>query len=210
MDRNEGVLKYITREQRGIEIGPFHNPLVPRRLGYRPVIVDVFDKETLRARALGDPNIPKDSIELIEEVDIVGSCTDLADLIRSKYDLGSFDYVVSSHNFEHLPDPIRFLRSCEMVLRPGGFLSMAVPDRRACFDYFRPVTTSAIGSPPISRTRATKRSTGLRTDRPGRLLSPGRRKDGPRLLSRRRSTAGDTATRAPAGLCPLGQPPRAS
>jgi hypothetical protein len=43
-------------------------------------------------------------------------------------------------NFEHLSNPIGFLQGCGEALKPGGVLSMAVPDRRACFDYFRPVT----------------------------------------------------------------------
>ena len=49
-----------------------------------------------------------------------------------------FDYILSSHNFEHLPNPIRFLQGCQKVLKPGGVLSMAIPDMRATFDHFRP------------------------------------------------------------------------
>ena len=49
--------------------------------------------------------------------------------------------MISSHNFEHSPNPIRFLQGCGKVLKPGGVLSMALPDKRACFDYFRPHTT---------------------------------------------------------------------
>ena len=50
---------------------------------------------------------------------------------------------MSCHNFEHLPDPIRFLRDCEALLAPGGVLAMIVPDKRACFDRFQPAATAA-------------------------------------------------------------------
>ena len=141
MDRAGEILKYIHKSQTGIEIGPYFNPLAAKRAGYNCVVMDVFDAPTLRRQAELDPFIPKSSIENIEEVDIVGSCSALAELVAEKFPLGTFDYVISSHNLEHLPDPIRFLKGCELVLMPGGIVSMAVPDRRVCFDYFRPVTT---------------------------------------------------------------------
>jgi SAM-dependent methyltransferase len=140
MDRRDVVLKYTTKEQRGIEIGPWFNPIAPKRDGYKCLVLDVFDSETLRRRAVEDPNVPAESIPMIEDVDLIGPCTQIGELVRARGEAGTFDYVVSSHNFEHLPNPIRFLRGCAEVLRPGGILSMAIPDRRACFDYFRPVT----------------------------------------------------------------------
>jgi SAM-dependent methyltransferase len=61
-------------------------------------------------------------------------------LVRERFGYEKFDYVISSHNFEHLPDPIRFLQACENVLKPGAILSMAIRDRRYCFDFYRPLT----------------------------------------------------------------------
>jgi SAM-dependent methyltransferase len=140
VNRHESILKYITKEQLGIEIGPWFNPIAPKREGYRCLVLDVFDTETLRKRASEDPNIASESIPMIEDVDLVGSSTQVAELVRSRGEAGAFDYIVSSHNFEHLPNPIRFLQGCGEALKSGGVLSMAMPDRRACFDYFRPVT----------------------------------------------------------------------
>src|SRR5690606_19409090 len=37
-------------------------------------------------------------------------------------------------------DLIGFLNDCDSVLRDDGVLSLAVPDKRRCFDYFRPMT----------------------------------------------------------------------
>lgn len=140
MDRTSELLKHITKEQRGIEIGPYHNPVTPRRLGFRSITLDVFDTAELRKRAELDPHIPREHLPFIEDVDLKGSACDIADIVKANYQDTRFDYVVSSHNFEHLPDPIRFLQGCERVLKPNGMLSMAVPDHRYCFDFYRPVT----------------------------------------------------------------------
>jgi SAM-dependent methyltransferase len=143
LDRRERLTRFISRDQRGIEVGPYFRPLAPKRLGYQCTVMDVFDAETLRLQALADSNIPRAAIADIEEVDIIGSAIEIAERVGEKLPPGSFDYVITSHNFEHLPDPIHFLQGCEKVLRPGGILSMAVPDRRTCFDYFRPYSTLA-------------------------------------------------------------------
>jgi SAM-dependent methyltransferase len=141
MDRREQLLKHITKWQKGIEIGPWFAPLAPKREGYNCLSFDVFDTETLKKNAEDDPLLDNSSVSSIETVDIVGSSTEILDVIAARGELGTFDYIISSHNFEHLPNPIKFLRGCEKVLKVGGYLSMAVPDKRACFDYFRPTST---------------------------------------------------------------------
>ncbi|CAE6800417.1 methyltransferase domain-containing protein [Paraburkholderia nemoris] len=141
MDRRDAVLKFLTKDMRGLEIGPWFNPLAPKADGYNCLVLDVFDSDALRERARSVANVPMTLWDRIEDVDIVGSSTHIDELIHARGELGTFDYIVSSHNFEHLPNPIRFLQGCAKVLRPGGVISMAIPDRRACFDYFRPVTT---------------------------------------------------------------------
>jgi predicted SAM-dependent methyltransferase len=143
MDRRQRITRYITREQRGIEIGPYFNPLAPKREGYHCLVVDVADRATLRERAQSDSSIPREKLDSIEEVDLIGTAGDLAALLGARGELGAFDYVLSSHNLEHLPDPIRFLQGCAEVLKPGGVVSMAVPDHRTCFDYFQSATTLA-------------------------------------------------------------------
>lgn len=141
INRRERILQFITKEQVGIEVGPWFAPIAPKKEGYKCWSLDLFDAETLRRRAQSDPDVPKERIPEIEEVDLIGSATAIADLVAERGALGTFDYIISSHNLEHLPDPIRFLQGCEKVLKSGGILSMAIPDRRACFDYFRPHTT---------------------------------------------------------------------
>ena len=139
MGRKEKILARISKQDKGLEIAPYHSPLAARSEGYNVRILDVFDQDELKGRALSDPLIPDELIGAVEEVDYVGSATEIAKLIPSE-EHASFDYIVSSHNFEHLANPIKFLQGCEMLLKQGGVLTMAVPDARACFDYFRPRT----------------------------------------------------------------------
>jgi SAM-dependent methyltransferase len=139
LDRIQELRKYISKDKLGIEVGPWHYPAAPKREGYNCLVLDVFDTQTLLERAKADPLV-RNGIDAIEEVDLLGSASDIDQLVGKLGLAGEVDYIVSSHNFEHLPDPIRFLQACEKVLKPGGVLSMAIPDRRTCFDYFRPHT----------------------------------------------------------------------
>jgi SAM-dependent methyltransferase len=124
-----------------LEIGPYFNPIAARAAGYRTTTLDVFDTNSLRQKAAVDPNIPQERHEEIEEVDLVGSACDLADLTAAHYGAEHrFDWILSSHNIEHIPNPVRFLQQCAAVLRPEGTLRLAVPDKRYCFDHFRMLT----------------------------------------------------------------------
>lgn len=141
-DRLAEIRTYINNSSTGIEIGPWFNPICPKREGYATLVLDVFDQAELIARAREDPTIDDEMISHIELVDIVGSVAEMDELLSPRNLAGSLDYVVSSHNFEHIPDPIRFLRASASVLNAEGVLSMAIPDRRTCFDHFRPHTTT--------------------------------------------------------------------
>ncbi|WP_187776326.1 methyltransferase domain-containing protein [Antrihabitans cavernicola] len=140
MDRIGQLLKFIDKSKVGIEVAPYHSPIVSRSDGFQSISLDIFDADELRRRAEADPEVPDANVKRIEEVDLQGSAGDIADLVSAKFGDKRFDYILSSHNFEHLPDPIRFLQGCQQVLADGGVLSLAVPDRRFCFDFYRPVT----------------------------------------------------------------------
>lgn len=132
----------ISKSDKGLEIAPWFNPLVSKAEGYNVKIADVLTAQELLASAEGNDTINPDSYGLIEEIDFVGSATELGSVVP-KDEHGSFDYIYSSHNFEHLPNPIKFLQACEALLKPGGRLIMIVPDGRLCFDHFRPPTTTS-------------------------------------------------------------------
>ncbi len=42
---------------------------------------------------------------------------------------------------EHTPDIIAFLNECAEILAPGGVVCLVVPDKRFCFDRFRPLSS---------------------------------------------------------------------
>src|SRR5437899_373363 len=103
MDRRQALLQDITKDQVGVEIGPWCNPLVPKKAGYRSLVLDVFDREQLGAKLRSTPNVPDERISDIEDVDLVGSVSNIAALVDRKGLTGKIDYVISSHNFEHIP-----------------------------------------------------------------------------------------------------------
>jgi SAM-dependent methyltransferase len=137
MARLDQLLKYIDKSSLGIEVAPYFNPALPKAAGHQVMILDVFDTDALREYARKDPWIEPQRISEIEEVDIVGDASRIGEMVHERNLSGQISFVISSHNFEHLPNPIKFLRGCSDALKPGGMLSMAVPDCRACFDHFR-------------------------------------------------------------------------
>jgi predicted SAM-dependent methyltransferase len=115
----------------GIEIGALHLPLrLPR--GAKVTYVDRYTTTELRR------NLPELSALSIVEVDVIDDGEHLASL-----DAASQDFVIANHMIEHCEDPIGTIRSYLRVLRPGGMVFMAVPDKRRSFDRHRPRTTLA-------------------------------------------------------------------
>lgn len=129
--------KFAEKKLLGMEIAPYSSPIVRKSDGYNVLSVDIFDTETLRELALDRGRLTEENLHLIEEVDIVANATEIQDALTKRDLIGKVDYILSSHNFEHLPNPIKFLQGCSAALRPGGTLSMAIPDYRMCFDHFR-------------------------------------------------------------------------
>lgn len=126
----------------GLEIGPFYQPMAPRREGFQTTIVDIKSRAELEqsARSRGATEL---QIAEIEDVDIVGDASNLAELLSRHNPAARFDWIISSHNFEHLIDPLKFLQDCEALLKEGGVLMMVIPDHRFTFDRFHPQTISA-------------------------------------------------------------------
>ena len=142
MKRFQHLHNVVRPGSTGIEIGPWRHPVAPKRDGYQTLVVDILDTEGLR-RLARERDVPAEEIALIEEVDIVGDASRLLDLVRGSGFAGRVQWIVSCHNFEHLPDPVRFLCDCEKLLEPGGTLAMIVPDKRYTLDRFQPAATVA-------------------------------------------------------------------
>lgn len=135
MDRLEKLLLNITRTARILEIGPSHNPVAPKAAGWRTFVLDHATQADLREKYRGH-DVRHDRIE---PVDFVWSDGAIHEAVPAS-EHGSFDACIASHVLEHLPDPVGFFASLEQLLTADGVISLALPDKRFCFDYFRPLT----------------------------------------------------------------------
>ena len=132
-ERRERVLAGIDRRGVGLEIGPSHDPIAPKREGFNVHVIDHASREELRRKYASHPV----DIDRIEEVDFVWKGeTYLALTGRPRH----YDWIIASHVIEHTPDLIAFLADCDSVLKDTGVLSLVVPDKRYSFDRFRPMT----------------------------------------------------------------------
>ncbi len=141
MSRRNEILKHADKDARGIELGPYFSPLASKHDGYNCLYLDVFDTQTIRRRAAADPFLSAEQAAQVESVDLVGDAVRIDELCRDAGETEPFDYIISANNFEHLPNPIKFLQACGRVLKTGGFLSIVVPDKSGCLDFYRPRTS---------------------------------------------------------------------
>ena len=114
----------------GLEIGALATPLVKPTEG-NIFFVDHADTKSLRDKYAADASV--DCADIVEVGAVWGSQT-LQECIGAGREV---DYVVASHVIEHVPDLITWLSEIRSILRPGGSLRLAIPDRRYTFDYLR-------------------------------------------------------------------------
>jgi SAM-dependent methyltransferase len=112
----------------GLEIGALHRPLrLPT--GATARYVDRMDCDSLREHY---PELSKYSlvnVDVIDDGETLGTQPDC-----------SADFIIANHFIEHTEDPLGTLANHLRVLKPGGILYLAVPDRRRTFDSDRPPT----------------------------------------------------------------------
>jgi predicted SAM-dependent methyltransferase len=137
--RARELLRDLPLAAKIIEIGPSLNPIAPKREGRNVTIVDHATREGLVEKYLADPNVDP---SMIEEVDLVWHSGAIEDLIDSTH-WGTYDAFIASHVIEHTTDVIAFLRSARKLLRDDGVVILAIPDKRKCFDFFRPLSTTS-------------------------------------------------------------------
>jgi hypothetical protein len=133
MTREEIILSHIKRDGLGLEIGAGCAPIAPKRQGFRIHVLDHCDKKALieKYRPHGT------NVDNIEEVDFVWDGRSYTELVGRRH---VYDWVIGSHVLEHTTDLIGFLNDCDLLLKKEGVLSLAVPDKRYCFDHIRPLT----------------------------------------------------------------------
>jgi len=143
-NRKSLIMEGISKENtKGIEIGPWTNPLAPKKEGWNTLIIDCFETETLKIKAKQQSNIPNPAlVDSIEDVDIQWSGGSLKAMLE-KQRIHNLDYFVSSHNIEHSVDIIDYLQAAEHSISQKGVIAMAIPDMRFTFDLFRNPSTVA-------------------------------------------------------------------
>ena len=141
MTREQFLLKGLDKATAvGVEIGPFFSPLAPKADGWKTTTVDFTDQEGLLNIARNhDQAAIREGQDKIEKVDIVWRDQPLHKECLALHPEG-FDYLIVSHVLEHMPDIIGFFKEASLLAKPEFILSVAIPDARRCFDYFKPLT----------------------------------------------------------------------
>lgn len=136
MDRKTKILKHINKNSVGIEIGPSIRPVAQKKDGFNVEIIDHLNQDELKAK-YKNHNV---NIENIEKVDYVWTGGSYSNLINKK---NHYHWLIASHVIEHTPDLIAFINDCDDILKDDGVISLAIPDKRYCFDHFRSLTSLA-------------------------------------------------------------------
>ena len=126
LERQDLAAAYLSG--RGLEIGGLQFPL-PLPKGARATYVDRMPVNELRAQ------YP----ELREHPLVPVSIVDDGETLRTIAD-ASQDFVVACQFLEHCKNPIRAIENFLRVVREGGTLYLAIPNRDHTFDKSRPTT----------------------------------------------------------------------
>jgi len=113
----------------GLEIGALHQPLALPP-GAQVKYVDRLQVAELRRQYPELDPLPLVQVDIIDDGERLGSVPD-----------ASQDFVIANHFLEHCGDPIGSFGTLLRVLKPGGLIYMAIPDKRFTFDQERPLTT---------------------------------------------------------------------
>lgn len=134
--RQERILRFCNYKGKGLEIGASFNPIAPKKEGFDIDVMDYLSREELIEKYRDQDTTPNYLENLIEKVDFVWNGQPYVDLVDKKY-----DYILSSHLIEHMPDIVTHINDCYNILKDNGVYSIVVPDKRYCFDVLRKETT---------------------------------------------------------------------
>lgn len=114
----------------GVEIGAFHNPfpLYGATIDY----VDTKSREELRIL------FPEINFEATPVID--ANIIDNGEILEKIKD-ETYDFLVSSHQLEHCMSPLTALENNLRVVKKGGHIFYAIPNKERTFDKERPTTT---------------------------------------------------------------------
>lgn len=126
MQRREQFLRRLQGE--GLEIGALDNPVLVPHLH-----VHYVDRIT---REQAFEHYPELRGHDLVEADVI----DDAEVLTTVPD-ATQDFVIANHVIEHLSNPIKALLTWARVLKTGGRIFLAVPDKRMTFDKERQKTS---------------------------------------------------------------------
>ncbi len=122
------MLAHVYLEGNGLEIGGLNHPLgLPRRARAR--YVDRMPVSELRLQYPELAGVDLVGVDIIDDGELLSTVADC-----------SQDFVIANHFLEHCQNPILAIQNLLRVVRPGGVVFLAVPDKRFTFDVERPVT----------------------------------------------------------------------
>lgn len=123
----------LSRTCKALEFGALDRPLINKR-EFSVKYVDFTNREDLALRLR---NVSSVDLTKLVEVDLIWGSDRIAEALGEHQPL---DFILASHVFEHLPNPLGWLEVLESLLSNHGRISLAIPDKRFTFDYERPVT----------------------------------------------------------------------
>jgi predicted SAM-dependent methyltransferase len=112
----------------GIEIGALHNPLIVPESAK----VKYVDRTTVSELRKQYPELNQENLV---NVDIISDGEKLENINDD-----SQDFVIANHFLEHCQNPLIALKNILRVVKAGGIVYLAVPDKRYTFDIDRSVT----------------------------------------------------------------------
>lgn len=135
-DKVKFISSYICPENSiGLEIGPNISPLFPRKEGFQVEYVESISTQELKDRCVNDGKDPN----RVEPIDYIFQRD--KGLVGTVDKINHYDYVVSSHVIEHIPDIVTHLHEVSQVLNDTGLYGLIIPDKYLCFDYLKPPST---------------------------------------------------------------------
>lgn len=113
----------------GVEIGAFHNPFP-----LYGATIDYVDTKSIEELRVLFPEINFEATPVID-ANIIDN-GEILDKIKDE----TYDFLVSSHQLEHCMSPLTALENNLRVVKAGGIIFYAIPNKDKTFDKERPTT----------------------------------------------------------------------
>lgn len=128
------IKKYVdTKNSKILEIGAYDKPTFSKDESHI-YFLDIQSKEEL----IADSTKKEKQSNAIVAVDYLVHSNDHEQYIQDK-----FDVIIADNVFEHVSNPIKWLKTLHDLLNEYGYIFLCIPEHAKCFDKFREHTTFA-------------------------------------------------------------------